>query len=167
MNTNLRNHLLYILTDYHANYIGLRTYDTVHKLSYVFLINKDDLAGFIESGTRLIEEDMGSFMNLTWESPAICRCVIYWLHPDSQNDITGYRQFFTIPISQLRRALTEQQVIGYYVTDNVLHQASLSFSEACHTRIRNMDKAERNALRKSLRDSFLWKGSIIRICCDV
>ena len=137
------------------HFLMLQTYDASHGKSERFYLSKAALSSMIDDKRQssIIENDLLNF--------CCCRrCAdeihfkLFWLKGSWSDDLNGYQQSFTVPISKIEAALCNV-AIKHLCRSISNEKARISFSSSAHEAIAEIaqDKLKRHALRRFFRDN--------------
>ena len=152
-----------------GNFVTLKTYDTLHGNSMRMYIDANKLYHWIDSEAQsaYIDHDCGSFTILRRMSKETISVRLTWLHAIGGGNVKGYTQEFDLLTDDLMAVLlTDDRVRTLVSLDDKPSQAQLTITNGAHRQIRALDKHQRRALSKALRDSFKWKNSCLCLYAD-
>ncbi len=147
-----------------GEFLMLWTTDRTHGRSQHFLIHANRLRSWLNNpdGTSLIDCDLNNYlaMHRFSEDKVTMRFTWLTLHDSHGNRLHGYQQTLIMPIDELNKALIGFRVKAL-IDSEVIPQCRLSFSESAQELIGKIcrDPKEKRALSKSLRNSFMWRGT--------
>ena len=152
-----------------GSFVTLKTYDAQHGNSMRMYIDANKIYRWIDSEAQsaYIDHDCGSFTILRRISKEIISVRLTWLHAIGGGNVTGYMQEFDLHTDDLMAVLlTEDRVRKLVSLDGKPCRAQITITNGAHRQIRMLDKHQRRALSKALRDSFKWKDSSLCLYAD-
>ena len=152
-----------------GSFITLKTYDAAHGNSTRFYIDSDKLYRWIdgEAQNTFLDHDCGSFTIMRRASKDTISVRLTWLHAIGRGDVKGYTQEFDLHTDDLMMPLiTGDRVRKLVSLEDKPRQANITITNGAHRQIRALDKQQRRALSKALRDSFYWKDSCLCLYAD-
>lgn len=168
MNTFFGRHAI-VTIESTGSFITLKTYDAQHGNSMRMYIESDTLYRWIdcEAQTAFLDHDCGSFMILRRISKETISVRLTWLHAIGGSNVKGYTQEFDLQADDLMAVLlTGDRVRTLVSLDDKPRQAQIMITNGAHRQIRALDKHQRRALSKAMRDSFKWKNSCLCLYAD-
>ena len=148
------NPILIKLSD-SEHFLMLQTYDISHGKSERFYLTKAALSSVINDKRQssIIENDLLNFCYCRRCADEIC-FKLFWLKGNWSDDLNGYQQSFTIPISKIQDALCSVVIKHLYHTVSN-EKARITFSSSANEAIVEIaqDKLKRHALRRFFRDN--------------
>ena len=151
------------------NFVILQTLDALNGRSMRMYIDAGKLYRWIDSDAQgaFIDYDCGSFTLIRRESCETVHVHQTWIQSSIRNTVRGYTQDFTLAIDDLLAVLVAGIDIRQLVSlDGKPMQACITITDGVHRRIGRMNKLQRRALSKALRDGFRWKDSHICLYTD-
>ena len=152
-----------------GSFVTLKTYDAQHGSSMRMYIDANKLYRWTDSEAQsaFIDHDCGSFTILRRISKEIISVRLTWLHAIGGGNVTGYMQEFDLHTDDLMAVLlTEDRVRKLVSLDGKPCRAQITITNGAHRQIRTLDKHQRRALSKAMRDSFKWKNSSLCLYAD-
>ena len=168
MNTYFGRHAI-ITIESTGSFITLKTYDAQHGNSMRMYIDSDKLYHWIDSEAQssFLDHDCGSFTNMHRMSKERISVRLTWLHSIGNGNVNGYIQRFELLADDLMAVLlTGDRVRKLTALDERIRQAQITITNGAHRQIRALNKQQRRALSKAMRDSFRWKDSHICLYAD-
>lgn len=150
-------------------FVTLKTYDALHGSSMRMYIDANKLYRWIDSEAKsaFIDHDCGSFTILRRMNKKIISVRLTWLHAIGGGNVEGYTQEFDLLTDDLMAILlTEDRVRKLVSLGDNHRQAQITVTNGAHRQVRALDKHQRRALSKALRDSFKWKNSCLCLYAD-
>lgn len=151
------------------SFLTLKTFDARHGNSMRMYVFSDKLYHWLDSEAQdnFLDHDCGSFMIMRRIDKEQVSVQLTWLHALSNGEVKGYKQSFTLPVDNLMAVLiTGDRVRKLVSLDERSRQASITITNGAHRQIHQLDKRQRRALSKALRDSFYWKDSSLCLYAD-
>jgi len=168
MNTYFGRHAIATIEST-GSFIMFKTYDAAHGNSMRMYIDSDKLYHWLDSEAQnaFLDHDCGSFTIMRRVNKEIVSVRLTWLHSIGHNDVKGYVQEFSLPADDLMLPLiTGDRVRKLVALDDKPRHAQITITNGAHRQIRALDKQQRRALSKALRDSFYWKDSHLCLYAD-
>ena len=150
-------------------FVTLKTYDALHGSSMRMYIDANKLYHWIDSEAQsaYIDHDCGSFTILRRMSKEIISVRLTWLNAIGDGNVTGYTQEFDLQTDDVMAVLLAEDRVRTLVSlDSKLCQAQITITNGAHRQIKTLDKHQRRALSKAMRDSFKWKNSSLCLYAD-
>lgn len=135
-------------------FVTISTYDEKHGRSQRFFISKSTLLNQLggDAAGNSAEADLLNFCTVARVGTSI-RFNMFWLHGSYDDDISGYRQTFFVPIDKMNKVLAGETVKHLSYVPVCQLKADIFFTQTAHRAIAALDKPKRHALRKFLRDN--------------
>ena len=152
-----------------GSFITLKTYDAQHGNSMRMYIDSDKLYHWIDSEAQssFLDHDCGSFTIMHRVNKNTIEVHLTWLHSIGCSNLGGYVQNFVLHTDALMAVLlTGDRVRKLVALDDQPRQANITITNGAHRQIRMLDKQQRRALSKAMRDSFKWKNSCLCLYAD-
>lgn len=152
-----------------GSFITLKTYDAQHGNSMRMYIDSNKLYRWIDSEAQsvFLNHDCGSFTILRRISKETISVRLTWLHTIGCGNVKGYTQDFDFHDDDLMAVLlTGDRVRKLAALEGKSRQAQITITNGAHRQIRALNKQQRRALSKAMRDSFRWKDSHICLYAD-
>lgn len=152
-----------------GSFITLKTYDAQHGNSMRMYIDSDKLYHWIgsEALSSFLDHDCGSFTIMHRVNKNTIEVHLTWLHSIGYSNLSGYVQNFVLHADALMAVLlTGDRVRKLVALDDQPRQANITITNGAHRQIRALDKQQRRALSKAMRDSFKWKNSCLCLYAD-
>ena len=168
MNTYFGHHAI-VTIESTGSFVTLKTYDAQHGNSMRMYIDASKLYHWIdnEAQSAYIDHDCGSFTILCRMSKEIISVRLTWLYAIGSGNVTGYTQEFDLQTDDVMAVLlTEDRVRTLISLDSKPRQAQITITNGAHRQIKTLDKHQRRALSKAMRDSFRWKNSSLCLYAD-
>lgn len=168
MNTYFGHHAI-VTIESTGSFVTLKTYDAQQGNSMRMYIDASKLYHWIdnEAQSAYIDHDCGSFTILRRMSKEIISVRLTWLYAIGSGNVTGYTQEFDLQTDDVMAVLlTEDRVRTLISLDSKPRQAQITITNGAHRQIRTLDKQQRRALSKAMRDSFKWKNSSLCLYAD-
>ena len=168
MNTYFGHHAI-VTIESTGSFVTVKTYDAQHGNSMRMYIDASKLYHWIdnEAQSAYIDHDCGSFTILRRMSKEIISVRLTWLYAIGSGNVTGYTQEFDLQTDDVMAVLlTEDRVRTLISLDSKPRQAQITITNGAHRQIKTLDKHQRRALSKAMRDSFRWKNSSLCLYAD-
>ena len=168
MNSYYGHHAIVTLSST-GEFITLRTYDTQHGSSMRMYLSSDKIYRWIDSEAQSAypDHDCGSFTIMRRVSKTCISIQLTWLHSAGVGNVKGYVQCFDIAADDLMAVLITGNRVRKLVSLNGRpRQAQITITNGAHRQIRALNKHQRRALSKAMRDSFKWKDSCLCLYAD-
>ena len=168
MNTYFGRHAI-VTIESTGSFVTLKTYDAQHGNSMRMYIDANKLYRWIdiEAQSAFVDHDCGSFTILRRINKETIAVRLTWLNAIGGGNVTGYTQEFDLRTDDLMAVLlTEDRVRTLVSLDSKPRQAQITITNGAHRQIRALDKHQRRALSKAMRDSFRWKNSSLCLYAD-
>ena len=168
MNTYFGRHAI-ITIESTGSFITLKTYDAQHGNSMRMYIDSDKLYHWIDSEalSSFLDHDCGSFTIMHRVNKNTIEVHLTWLHSIGCDNVNGYVQNFVLHADTLMGVLlTGDSVRKLVALDDQPRQAKITITNGAHRQIRALNKQQRRALSKAMRDSFRWRDSYICLYAD-
>ena len=136
-----------------GNFITLTTVSRRYGKSQRFLLLREALFAFINfDAPVLYDADLNSFLRGYYISGDTVTFRITWL--TGSEFVSGRVETFDLPVSVLKAVLQEQAV--KHLVDQSVMQCRIILKPSAQRLIRQLNRLERRALSKALRDNFHW-----------
>lgn len=136
-------------------FVTIQTYDPKHGQSQRFYLHKQSLIMQLgdDAEGNVTEADLLNFCTVARAKDNICFQMI-WLHGNYNDDVHGYQQTFFLPVDKVERALSGERVkhLSHYPVRQ--EKTEIWFTEPAQKAIIAMDKLNRHAIRRFIRDNF-------------
>ena len=152
-----------------GSFITLKTYDAQHGNSMRMYIDSDKLYRWIDSEAQssFLDHDCGSFTIMHRVSQERVSVRLTWLYSVGGGNLSGHAQNFDLHADDLMTVLlTGDRVRKLAALDERIRQAQITITNGAHRQIRALNKQQRRALSKAMRDSFKWKNSCLCLYAD-
>jgi len=167
MNTYFGRHAIVTLEP-NDRFITLRTLDALHGRSCRMFVDSKRLYCWLDTptGDSFMDDDCGSFIVMhRYGSTVHVRQT--WVQVDLQNNLCGYTQNFDLPVDDLYAVLVAEITVKTLAAiESKRGYASITITNGAHRQIKALDKGQRRALSKALRDNFRWKDSHVCLYAD-
>lgn len=167
MNTIFGRHTI-VTIEACADCMTLRTLDAQHGRSCRMFIDGDALYHWLDkpTGSSFMDYDCGSFIVMHRREETV-HVHQTWVQSEVLKGIRGYVQDFDLAVDDLLAVLVAGVRIRKLAElEGKRGQASITITDGAHRQIRALDKLQRRALSKALRDGFRWKGSQVCLYAD-
>ena len=138
--------------------ISLTTTSRAHGRSERFLMAKDPLEAFVRDEIgHVVDIDLDNIVSVYRCGHDLLVFTVRWLRCQAFNRLAGRKESFDLPLSVL-----EEVLAGYpasYLFENVICQCPVKLSPSAHKQISTLNRLERRALSKALRDNFHYRYS--------
>ena len=150
-----------------GEFIGVKTYCREHGSHGRFLIYQRSLRQLLNSpvGSTKYEEDCGQYLKIVRQEDAL-RFSFAWLTTYSYGNIKGIRQDVTIPDPKIRALLGWKNAERHLYIPQPLVSTINARPAASTIREIVVDKRNRRAFSKAMRDCFHWPGEHITLYPD-
>ena len=138
-------------------FVCIKTFDEIHGRSQRFFISKSALQSQLcdDAEGNSTEADILNFCTISHIGDAL-RFNMFWLHGNFNDDISGYRQTFFVPIDKVSKVLAGETIKHMSHVPACQAMADIFFTQTAHKAIAALDKPKRHALRKFLRNNFCY-----------
>ena len=133
--------------------IVLTTLSRQYGKSARFLIYRDALAAFINGDTPVLyDAELNNFLRVWYVDADTVSFRITWLSGFEQ--VSGHIETLDLPVSILTAALNNEPC--RYLANQDVHQCPVILKPSAHKMIHHLNRLERRALSKALRDNWHW-----------
>ena len=149
-------------------FITLRTLDALHGRSCRMFVDGKRLYCWLDTptGDSFMDYDCGSFI-VMHRYGSVVHVRQTWVQVDLQNNLCGYTQNFDLPVADLFAVLVAEITVKTLVAiESKRGHASITITNGAHRQIKALDKRQRRALSKAMRDNFRWKDSHVCLYAD-
>ncbi len=138
-----------------GNFIALKTLSRRYHCSPRFLMSIE-LARFFLDGTNpvLYDADLNNFLSVYYVDAGTLLFRVYWLQNTGKDQLAGHQESFELPAGMLFEAINGNP--GKYITNKPAAQCPIIVNTSAQNMIRDLNKPERRALSKALRDNWHW-----------
>lgn len=162
------NIMVKLSVDGGGDFIGIKTYDHIHRSCGRFLFARDTISQILDkpSGATHCDADCGHYAEIQRIGDHLW-FRITWLNLYSDGTVKGFRQMFAVPLRTIRSLLISgKQAKLLYIP--VHAPASIQASPLASETIRKFahNKRIRRAFSKAMRDCFNWPGDLVMLHRD-
>ena len=157
-----------ITIEANERFMTLRTLDALHGHSCRMFIDSDRLYRWLDKPdtSSFMDYDCGSFVIMHRRNDNV-HAHQTWVQSDCHHGIRGYTQDFDLVADDLLAVLVAGVRIRKLTElEGKRGQAEITITNGAQRQIRKLDKLQRRALSKALRDSFKWKDSHVCLYAD-
>lgn len=157
----LSNNVLVRINTAEGNHVRISTFDRDDGHSPAFYISKDKLRELFAApdGQQMLDYDCGNWLRAYMERGMV-RMEFTWIWHACVR-----RQWVYLDAADLE-ALIYGRCIVRRLSKEPSRQAEITLRESAHALIATLNKRERRALSKALRDSFQWPGDHVTLSRD-
>ena len=138
-----------------GNFIALTTTSRAYNRSSRFLLAWPALDVFVRNDEgHLYDADIENFICMYRVDENTVSVHISWLQGVGRDQLKGHKESFDLPLSVISAALNGQAV--KHLEDNTRYQCHITLSSSAQQMIHSLNRLERSALRKALRDNWHW-----------
>ncbi len=138
-----------------GNFIGLTTISRCYRRSPRFLMSIDLTKSFLD-GTNpiLYDSDLNNFLSVYYVDAETLLFRVYWLQNTGADQLAGHQESFELPAEMLSAAVSGNP--GKRITNRSVFQCPITIRPSAQRMIHDLNKLERRALSKALRDNWHW-----------
>ena len=148
----LRSILVSLIPD--GDFIALTTISRQFGKSQRFLLCVDTLNDFLDGTVPVLyDSDLNSFLRGWYTDAETIGLRITWLGSTCNDQVSGHIERLDLPVSLLIAAM--DQPVKYLVHKEAM-QCPIKLSPSAQKMVADLDRLERRALSKALRDNWHW-----------
>ena len=138
-----------------GSFIVLTTTSRRYGKSRRFLMSIELAKSFLD-GTNpvLYDSDLNNFLSVYYVDANTLLFRVFWLQNTGTDQLSGHQESFELPAGMLFEAINGNP--GKCITNKPAAQCPIIVNPSAQNMIRDMNKPERRALSKALRDNWHW-----------
>ena len=149
------NHSVLVSLAPDGNFISLTTLSRRYRCSPRFLMSIELAKSFLD-GTNpiLYDADLNNFLSVYYIDADRLLFRVYWLNNTGSDQLAGHQESFELPAEMLFAAIGGKP--GKRITNRSAFQSPITIRPSAQRMIKDLNKLERRALSKALRDNWHW-----------